>query len=374
MRILLRFLSFCSLWLISFAAIAGNTFATQRLQRMASHMTNIPFEKLEKGINNSYTHNGYPINIRVNQWNEVEHIGYTYFTEEQRTVMPSPIYDFIERYTLDLDLPNEISAIERMRIDHFIIEIGSLQDLHKLDTNYSMRVYSSQFKRYRVCWSLEDKQVLSLLFDMDYQVLSGCNAIELESNFLRKARRFKRPADTPLMPLPYELDKCTDNYYIEEGSNYIISAIRNDLFYFKDSTGVWSLLCNSSKPYWSAFNMMLSPDSIGKFTIDVNFDKYGYQTELFTIPACDLVLMAKMMGCTPYFAVKTRTQNSIKGTLFMPNPDQGYCHMLTVEIPIDIMNARKGVIQGRLFVYVPLHNISDHYFEFQNIPHRKRKK
>ena len=58
----------------------------------------------------------------------------------------------------------------------------------------------------------------------------------------------------------------------------------------------------------------------------------------------------------------------------MPNPDQGYCHMLTVEIPIDAMSQGKGKVDGRLYVYVPLHNISDDYFEFQNIPHRIRKK
>ena len=374
MKTLLR-ISFLSCFMaLTVAAMAGNTFATQRLQRMAGLMPTVPFEQLERGVNDTYSHNGHAITIRVNQWDEVEHIGYKIFSEEQRAVMPSPIYDFLERYTLDLSLPHEISVDTRMEIDHFRVEVGSLWSILNLDTNYTMRVYSSQYKRYRVRWMDGDKEVLSLLFDMSYQLMSGCNAIELETNFLRKARRFKRPADTPPMPLPDALKTCSDNYYVLEGTSYLIGAIRNDLYYYRPEKGAWSLLCSSSKPYWSAFNMMLSPDSIGDFTLRVTLDKYGYQTEEFNIKLCDLVLMARMMGCTPYFAVKNRTQTTIKGTLFMPNPDQGYCHMLTVEIPIDAMSQGKGKVDGRLYVYVPLHNISDDYFEFQNIPHRIRKK
>lgn len=48
----------------------------------------------------------------------------------------------------------------------------------------------------------------------------------------------------------------------------------------------------------------------------------------------------------------------------MVNEKMGYNHMLTIELDKDIIAHRKGDIHSRLYAYIPLHNVSDDYFQF----------
>jgi hypothetical protein len=40
--------------------------------------------------------------------------------------------------------------------------------------------------------------------------------------------------------------------------------------------------------------------------------------------------------------------------------------MLSVKFPMETLRKKKGNIEGRLFVYVPLHNVSEHLFNQTN--------
>lgn len=353
------------LWLWSHASVWGaQGFATQRLCQMAASLTDIPFSGLSQGVYNEYNYSNHPLTIRVNEWNEVEHIGYRLFDVLAVQSQPRVVCDFVERYLLELDLCTQMDRTMRMSVDKVVVEQGSLDNVHSLRPDDRLEISMVEMSRYRFAWFREDKCMVSLVFDMDYQLLSGCNSIELEHNYLRTIKRL-HVIDIPLEEVI--IDESEDEYAIVDGGNYLSESIRADRYYCRDSLSDWKPVCSGGKPYWSAANIMLSPIMFGDFQLDCKLDMYGYHDSSFEMETHQWIAQTLAEGCKLFFGIKSRTPNEIQGTLFCPNFSGGYCHMMSVEIPMTTIDQGKGVVKGRLYVYVPLHNIDSGYFDLNYV-------
>ena len=47
----------------------------------------------------------------------------------------------------------------------------------------------------------------------------------------------------------------------------------------------------------------------------------------------------------------------------MVNEANGYLHMLSIVFPTDVLRRQGGMIEGRLFVYIPIHNVTEQFFD-----------
>ena len=347
------------------ATWAAKGFATHRLQQMAVLLPKVPFNELSQGVHDGYTHLGHPLTVRVNSWDEVEHVGYQIFDSLTALYQPQLVCDFVERYLLELDLGSPTDRKLRMGIDKVVVERGKIDNIHHLLCTDRLEVSKVEMRRYRVAWYRESECLLSLVFDMDYQLLSGCNAIELEYNYLRDLGRMR---DVVQWQQEDIIADSTDEYAIAEGGHYLSEAIRGDRYYQRDSVGEWHYVCSHEKPYWSAANLFITPMSIiGDYQLNGRLDMYGYHDTIFNIHLYQWVVQTLSEGCQLYFGVKSKTPKTIRGTVFCPNPSAGYCHMMSVEIPIEAFDDKQGVIRGRLFAYVPLHNIDEGYFDLDYV-------
>lgn len=347
-------------------AWATNTYATQRLQQIASKLYGVPFDTLSCGIH-ELDDGFYTLVIRVNRWQEIEHIGLKIFDRHNLATHQQVAYDFVERYVLELKMSeDEEAARNKMNNDNVMIEFGDLSDFLTLKQTDEFHLLSFGFKGYRFSWSREGLPFLSLSFPMNYELMSGCNAIELEHNYMRDIERYAEIETDIKDSLSsegfYESDSIVGEYYSLDGGTYLSEAIRNTLYYKKDTTS-WYLLCNARKPYWSAYNIALSSSPVGDFCLDGLLDQYGYETEPFSLPFHKWVSYCEQEGGKLYFGIKTVDSTCISGTIFIPYEDKGYCHLLKVDIPFLSIANQFGDIRGRLFVYVPLHNIHDEYFD-----------
>ena len=347
------------------ATWAARGFATLRLQQMTFLLPEIPFDTLSQGVHYGYAHSGHPLTVRVNAWDEVEHIGYHIFDSLVSRYQSKLVCDFVERYLLELDLENPADRNFRMGIDKVVVERGEIDNIHNLLAADHLEVSKVEMRRYKVAWHRDNQCLLSLVFDMDYQLLSGCNAIELEKNYLRTMGRLSGVYSWQENDIVAD---STDEYAIVDGGHYLSEAIRGDRYYQRDSIGEWQLVCNPEKPYWSAANLLLTPNNIiGDYQLDGQLDMYGYRDTAFRVNLHQWVAQTLLEGCQLYFGVKSKTAKTIRGTLFCPNPSAGYCHMMSVEIPISAFDDKQGVVKGRLFAYVPLHNIDDGYFDLNYV-------
>lgn len=355
--------------LLLFLPVAGlsfgaNGFATQRLQKMAAALGDIPFGQLNSSVYHDFSYKELPLTIRVNEWDEVEHIGLYLFDaamvqDDQRLVC-----DFVERYLLELELASPADKALRLGIDKVNVVEGSLDNVARLKNNDRFEISKLEMFKYHVAWYSESSCLLALLFDMDYQLLTGCNAIELENNYLRDVLRDRQTNDLVLEKPDAD---GGDEYAIVDGGSYLSPSIRGDRYYRFDSISEWIPVCSNNKPYWSAANTVLFPVTIGDFDLKCTLDMYGYKDATFQIGMEQWVAQTLQEGCQLYFGVKSRTSKTIRGTLFCPNPSGGYCHMMSVEIPVEMFDKGKGVVVGRLYAYVPLHNIDKGYFDLDYV-------
>lgn len=354
-------------WLVLLLALNVPVFgqvqyATLRLEAMAN-LLSLKLEKLEVGDNEGYSYKGHPLVIRTNRWKEVEHIGYRLFSAEIRHGMPYPVYDFLERYFLELDLLTDIDKLMRLALDKVQISNTNLNVIHTFDGSEQLKVDMLPLKKYQVTWSRSGTDILTVVFDMDYQLLSGCNAIESERNLLRDLQRYQEKDGAEQALQPHHFDTEGVYWQMDDGT-YILNEIRHTLYYAKNDAGEWKLICDVAHPVWSAFNLMLSQGTDHDCNLEMVVDLYGYQEKEIDIPLKKWIRFCADQGCKSYMGIKTHGDKMITGTLFIVNEKMGYNHMLTIELDKEVIARRGGAIRSRLYAYIPLHNVSDDYFKF----------
>lgn len=337
-RIITRRITILAIFLVWNIAMYGDGFGNKRLMRIS--------QKAEQ------KHNRYNITKRINEWEEIEHIGLRLFSETMRKDHPSPTYDFLERYLLELNLENgtENEIVLLQKPVYFIK--GNYRTALQIDSTYDYRIDEIEFHKYKSTWSKGGKEILQIVYDMDYQLLSGCNISELEEGFVR---RLKRHVIENVDTLP------------EKGAFIIAPDINNNIYIDHKNPPSDSSICrnyifNANQASRSVANLMLLDDLPVDVNLTISLNRYDYKTDTLTIPLFTFINFCRSSeGCTPYFAIKQYIDNIFEGLLLLANRDSGYMHMLTVTINKDIIDNRKGIVQGKLLVYIPLHNVKQEY-------------
>lgn len=337
------------------------SYATHSLERLANYVGLTHLDGLDAGVHNGYTYKGSPLTVRVNEWNEVEHIGLHLFSQEIRTMQPLPLYDFLERYLLALNAAPEGSD-ERvyMAWDKVHYTVGDAKVAMKLDTTAVFTETHIDRHVYKVAWSVENRKRLEMSFYMDYQLLVGCNAIELEQIMFRKIRRgvwMERPH-------PHDGFPAEGTEFTLQGKNFISPLVRSDVYYTrKRESDAWSLLEDAGRMGKTIANIMLSDESAHELKVRIKLDKYGLRTDSATVAYSVWRQLCIDEGCTPYFGIKSKEGDVYKCSVFMVNETGGYLHLLSVDIPHEAVTApQQAEARATIFCYIPLHNASDNIF------------
>lgn len=297
---------------------------------------------------------------RVNSYGEVEHIGLKLFSSELRGMKSSPTYDFLERQLLELNI---YSGEEKSRLAmqySFTFTIGSETTALSIDSTCQYTEDELEYHRYRATWAKNDKEILQVVFPKNWQLMSGCDMPELEASF---ERRLMRHHMADLSPLPVKgswivTPQMSSKLYLADGKER-----RTD----KHSR---SYVCSSRQITHSVRNLMLADDMEHEVQMEVHLVRYGFATDTLRLPLKKFLnYCRKEEGCSPYFGIKSRTADSTEGLLLLANPQGGFMHMLSVTIDDQVIAERKGVVQGKLYPYIPIYNVRKEYLnltEYEN--------
>ncbi len=348
------------LLLTGMLSVSAANFATKRLESIAKCLILPKIDTLQNRTSYNYSYRAKKLVVRANRYGEIEHIGLALFPQEMVELAPSPIYDFLERDLLERLIPNLDGELKhKLNSEHLSFMTGGPSTVLFFNGTELFREERVDLKRYRVTWTRNGRVLLKISFDMDIEMLTGCNAIELEERFLRRLKRYRStPLSDDMVAFP-----TSGRFYVARGDSFLISEMRNDLFYERVDSG-WCLYDGTDNPSRSLPNMMLSTSFKGNPVLQMTLDKYGYETEHTTIPYKSLLGLSIEDGCLPYFGIKNRLDDgTYTGTLMLVNRRGGYVHMLSATIPSGVLrNKGNGTISGRLYVYIPMHNVSDKFF------------
>lgn len=349
--------------LLGIQACAIN-FATQGLERLATYTGLDGLETLAPGVHHGYNYKGHPLTVRVNEWNEIEHIGLQLFTQEIRAMQPLPVYDFLERYLLAMNaVPEGSDERVYMAWDKIHYSVGDATTAMGLDTTAVFSESHIDRHVYKVSWRVKGKTRLEMSFYMDYQLLTGCNAIELEKSMFRKIRRGKwSPAKASHEGFPK-----SGREYVRQGRKFISPMVRSDIYYTRqDESDAWSLLEDAGRMGRTIANIMLSGESAHPLEVNIKLDRYGLRTDSATVAYRIWHRLCMEEGCTPYFGLKGKEEDIYKGAVFMVNETGGYVHLLSIDIPREaITNPTECKATASIYCYIPLHSASDNIFNVE---------
>ncbi len=330
---------------IAIPASAQAQFRTSELQRLATAVK-LDVTKMHEGYNHVMSKD---INLTVHMQNSViDHIGLLLFNDDLRRIDRSSIFDFLERYFLQMKFPPAVKSADKMICDDdFHFERGSMQTVDGLlsTDNFS---YQYDNRRYRACWTRNGNEILSVSFPVEYQLISGENKIEAESHILDDILRTK--AVTAQEPA----DRQRNETYIKKGYS-------NRLYYIGRN-----LVSSSRYPAETAANMMLSTQAKGDFRLNIKQLSYGFKKSMANIGLKQWISFCQNNHCRLYFGIeRVDNKGNVSAVVLAVNTAENYNHVLTVNIPATVIGAPDGTIDACFYPYIPTQNVKNLFGEYE---------
>ena len=321
----------------SLSMAAQTQFRTQELQRLAK-VISLDAQALPEGWSHPMASG---IRLTVHMENKtIDHIGISLFSDEIRSMEKKPIFDFLERYFLQLKYPPQLKTLPNMiRDDQFHFITGSLEIVDKVMPTEGF-AYSCDNHRYVATWKRDGNTLLSVSFPVEYELISGENKIESEDNLQNDIRR------TVITSEASGTKKAI-------ASSYISDDFTNRLYYVDNK-----LVEDQKHPVETVANMMLSQQTSGDYSIRMTQVSYGFKNTMFEVPLRQWIAYCQNHDCELYFGVEQITpEGDVDGVVMAVNTAENYNHVLTVHVPQSVLETKTGTVEARLYSYVPTHNV-----------------
>ena len=313
--------------------------------------------------------------IRKNASKKILHIGFKLFPNKTIDKHPSPAYNFIEYYLLNLYLLKEDSIILRqMNEDKVQILFGNKtrkQHLRKqLAEAVSALNRSSSFtidmtgNNYTMAYADDENKVFKIHFPANHQLLSGMNKKESEQFFYTSLTSFPGAPCIEDTVDARTLEKIGENCYLQKGETYQIEAMNTNRYYTLQN-GNYLQLADTLQAGRSVQNLF-TMQADNRIEANVTLRLYGQKKIDFSIPLHKLLEFCRANGCKVFAGIESAGASSIKGTAILLNQAQGYSHTMSFEVDPRILNRPEAYkIKTDLYIFAPVHNIESIFFENQ---------
>lgn len=357
-----RIVSFFILLSVSLA-LFSQTYVSSKLQDIATQI-------------DSRSDFNHPLNIIKSKAGKVTHIGFSLFSEATKADYPSPVYNFVERYLLELYLMDDATLITRMLAEDKV-QIqgkGSLREKIALllaanKDNLSVSIAQDD-KNYAISVAEGQRSMLSMTFPVQYELLLGGNKKEIESTLYEDLLFYKEPILETNTLLTAEQGKLLvdmgNNVFRQVGMTYIIDSMNSDCYYQRLANGNYEPIYDSRHPEQSIRNLVLLSN---KLNINAALTQmlYGYKKTTFDVTLNKFLSYCRNKGCTTYVGIEELTDKKISGTIILHNEAYGYCHQCYFSMsPQMLSNSGEGNMLLTLYAYVPTHNIQTLFQEHLN--------
>ena len=331
--------------IVALTAYAQVTYRTADLKRLAAVLA-IDEDSLTEDGYHYLTANRQRVVVGV-KGGVVCHIGLQLFKEEVRSIDNPPVFEFLERYFLQLSYPPQAKTKASMVEDaQFCFLTGSLQTVKSLlpTDDFSCAL---DHNSYRARWSRNGKDLLEVSFPAEYELISGENKMEAEDNIVGDILRTTIVADTVSQSRA-------------AGNHYILPSMSSRL-YFQNG----KLVADKSRLEQSVANIMLTTATNGDYQLKVTQLSYGFKMTNFEVPLKQWISFCRNNHCQLYFGVENvDADGTLSGVVIAVNELENYNHVLTVKVPSSIVGQQEGRIEAYLYPYIPTHNVKALFAKF----------
>jgi hypothetical protein len=287
----------------------------------------------------------------------VVHLGYKLFPDTVKQVFPSPIYDFVERYTLYVSLLNLWDRNQKMQDDRVKFQFQSLW----LISDSIPFTIESNTKEYFVTWRTFDSvQVAEIVFPKNFQLIQGLNLIESDSYFKNSVTTYSDTTYEQVKFLRCNVETIDSMLFVEKGHDFEGASCVNSNKYFtlsEDSNYVVAVeKTDSIETYLpSVFNFLTTEN----YNLNVTQTCYGNKKICYKVPMRQVTAYCVHQNCEPYIGIESDDGKVIKAVVIYENHDYNYNHLLCLDISHDVLKNKNGDIDCRIFSYIPTFNLKN---------------
>lgn len=300
----------------------------------------------------------------------VRHIGYRVFPDAERSLATLPVFDFLERFALEQELPIEQpNVIERDKVRFTGIKASELPSLFSRQLPFT--VSTEEFKDYRLCWTASDGRKMEVVVPISYNLLNGS---ELPENERRLIADLSSPEVLNHPDLPIERSVGKENLeatpklncYVLRGSRFFTEYINSDRYYQNNTDSLaaaFRVLDNEAYPAESISNMLSGLDIPNDIEVQLKMIVYPMEKKIFSIPLRQMVAYFLSQGCEIYTGLTGIDNQKADYVMIGRNDRRGYCHSLKISVPISAINEKKGRATAKITPYIPLPKILNMFAE-----------
>lgn len=314
----------------------------------------------------SQIHKNRPIVITRNTEGEISHIGFKLFNRKVMEKHPSFLYNFVERYLLNLYLlSDEQARITRLKMDKvrissevhpFTVSIKQgLQRIMAEDTSQSSIYITCNGNRYVVSCFVDDKQLIAVSFPVRHELITGFSKVEAESSFLAELYSFEEMSQPPLSDL--DMSAYKDTLFLSNDDFYATESIVSTAYYQKSGEHFIPLFTPDYpiESVYNLFNAYSKPD----FMAELSQSLYGSELRTMEIPLRKLVSYLREQGCRIYTGITETDEVLLKGMVIAINSELGYQHLLSFSVDKTLLfSMERPKVKIKIYCYIPAHNIS----------------
>lgn len=302
----------------------------------------------------------------------IYHIGYKLFSPEMKSLYPSTVYDFIERYMLELDcFKNEIDLNRQLSDDKVIIMNGSLSTIKKINPETSCSVNLVDDKYYDVEWKDGNNTLLNLAFPVQYELLLGMPKNEIEKKIHSQISRCSVGVSPSYENL--ELEQISDKIFqTKPVANYYVESLNTAKYYSKSQEGNYYPIFESNDKWHSAANLFQGVvTDISDYKMFIQQNLYGFNKDAYTITLQQWINYCRQNDIIIYFAIEEEREDGLKALLIAQSVKLGFNHMMSIIIPDNFVDNPKTVMKVTLNAYIPTQNVKELYQQYTNNPQKR---
>lgn len=298
---------------------------------------------------------GRSLSVRISH-GKVEHIGCHLFSNEQRTMCPSPVYDYLEFACLDQLLGVSENPFVYKNL---VIDGGTWNDVLAIAETSACTVTRLDNVAYKVDWAKNDTAKLTVTFPIGYEKLYMMSRSEIEKKFISELCSAKAVQQEDMADPDTTLLKATSNdVLVLEGEHYIIADVNQNLYYKQSDDKGLVLIWDKQHPAESVANMFISHDKwLTGHPIKLRITTHERKTEEVLVTVRQLLAYAHETGCEAYWGLESLTETELKGTLFLYNPAYGFDHVLKVSCDPRLAGTNDFELTSLVALFSPTTNI-----------------
>lgn len=294
---------------------------------------------------------------------------FTLFSPETRSLYPSVVYDFLERYLYELDSLQRINPVIQPRLvnDKVVFMKGSPETARKLTPSipFTIRITENQF--YEAIWTdTLQNELLHLVFPISYELIQGKPKHLMEKNIRGQLLAMSNIFSPDSLDSDTKMVEIEKNCYRPVNVKCLdkLESLNTSTYYRKIDKGIWQPVFDSTQVMYAAANLLQGriSDCQG-YKLHILQQQYDFKKEEYLISLSQWLNYCKAMNVTVYVGLEEERKDGLKLLLIAHSHDLGFHHMMSIIIPWDFIEKRDTTMKVIFNAFIPIHNVKTMYME-----------